>query len=375
MSQTKKNNIKIISGLIIGIVIIILCIINAVQGRKMGFKVTSWDNYYDENNIKFFYENPKNEKINQLNSDYKVKEYVNAGESEIEKILKTIDILDNIIQIDDVEDTNITSGIDILNSLEGRKKVSIKDASIIERDLIEAAGFYSRTGSFRKKDSQFEEKKADYTVIEYWSMDQQKWVMIDFQDKGYFTHGDEKLSAVEVMNQDLKDMAYLGNTTQSEYKNMIKHYFSSYSLAIDNTIKRDRSNTYVTYLSEKAIPELKYNKTFAPPSIFTKKKELFEKSPFNTELAEDQKAYLLVVPVPDKDTEKKQVKVKLLLSAFKDDKVIDSFYVRVNGSDFEKISQYKNIDCPKGKMKLELSLDGQNVIDTVEIDNQKENYS
>ncbi|WP_244834863.1 hypothetical protein [Clostridium sp. BJN0001] len=375
MDQTKANNIRIISGLIIAIVIIILCIINTIQGRRTGLKVISWDNYYNENNIQFFYENQKSDKIEKLNAAYKVSDFVGSESSEIEKVLKTVEILNSIVQIDDVADTNITNGADIITSLEGRKKVSLNDASIIERDLIYAAGFYSRIGTFRKKDSQFKEKEAQYNVIEYWSNEDQKWVMIDFRDLGYFSSADKKLSAVEVMNSEIKDISYLGNTSQNDYKNMIKKYLISYSLNIDNTIKKDKSNTQVTYLVDKAVPELKYNNAFAPPSIFTKKKELFEKSPFNSELQEDEKAYLLVVAVPDKDTEKNKLKVKLLLSAFKDDKIVNSFYIKVNDSDFENISKYKTIDLPKGKIKLELSLDGENVIDTVEIDNQKEDYS
>ena len=116
----------------------------------------------------------------------------------------------------------------------------------IERDMLLVSGFISRIGEFRKEEPQFEDMPS-YFVVEYWSQEYKKWIMIDFRDQGYFEKENNPLSAIEITDEKLKDLTYIGNDTQNNYRKKLSEYLSSYTIAIDNTLPMEHSNSYITY--------------------------------------------------------------------------------------------------------------------------------
>ncbi len=368
---------KKIKNRFIGILVFLICIILFfVHFSKINqvkeFEVLTWDNYYNENNITFFYDDENNEEIKSLDSTYKVKELLNESNEEIDKVLKSIDILNSICQYDDIDDLNQKSAYDILKNLGGRKKVSAKDMAIIERDLLASYGFKSRVGVYRMKDAAFE-PKYNYYVIEYWSNENNKWVMIDPLDRGYFRERDTLLSATEVMNKEFNPLFYVGKTKEKEYKKNFKKYLDSYSIQIDNTVKNNKSNTLITYIKNEKALEIKFKDKFAPPTIFTQDTKLFEKSPEDNRVGQDEKAYLILmekqdlVKITDNNQGKEQNKnsIFMILGAFKDGKIMDEYYLSTNNSDYEKIKKYKEVEIPKGETELNLSIDGINSISKI----------
>lgn len=368
----RNNKIKIIFGLLLVIAGIIFCFMNF--NSKKGINITTWNNYYNENNIIFFYDNVENERLSLLNSDYKVSEFVKDEKSEINKILKTVDIVNSLVESDDVPSKKINSGYDILAEKGETKKVSKKDMAIIERDLLASIGYDSRVGIFRKKNAQFT-SNSEYYVVEYWSQEYSKWIMIDFLDRGYFLDGDEKLSAMEVLTSNISDISYLGKSSQKSYKNKIKSYLDSYTLALDNTISGNKSNCYLTYIKDKEALEIKFKDKFAPATIFTEEKKLFEKSPFDKQVGTDEKTYIIMSQISDKNSVTKNNKssdsIKMVIGGFKDDKIMDSYYLNINDSGYESITKYKDIEIKPGINKIELSLDGTNPVSSVVIENNK----
>ncbi|WP_315078635.1 hypothetical protein [uncultured Clostridium sp.] len=367
MSKKIKNRLKAILVFLICIILFFVHFSKTNQVKEL--EVLTWDNYYNENNITFFYDDENNEKIKSLDSTYKVKDVLNESDNEIDKVLKSIDILNAICQYDDIDDLKQKSAYDIFKKLGGRRKVSAKDMAIIERDLLASYGFKSRVGAFKIKDAAFEDK-YNYYVVEYWSNENNKWVMIDPLDKGYFRERDTLLSATEVMTKEFNPLFYVGKTKEKEYKNNLKKYFSSYSIEIDNTIKNNKSNTSITYIKNEKALELKFKDEFAPPTIFTQETKLFEKSPEDNKVGQDEKAYLILMEKQDlvKITENNQGKdqgkdsIFMILGAFKDGKIMDEYYLSTNNSEYEKINKYKEIEIPKGETELNLSIDGVNSI-------------
>lgn len=372
-SRSNINKIKIILGILLLGSAIVMSILNAKNPK--GIDVVSWDNYYNENNIVFFYGNPLDEDLKRLDSIYKVNELVKGETFEIDKVLKTVDILDNIVECDDVKETEFRSGYKILLEKGESKKVSKRDMAIIERDLLAAAGLNSRIGIFRRDNAQFV-KNPEYYVVEYWSTQYNKWIMIDFFDRGYFLEGDNKLSSVEVLTKDLKRIAYLGKSSQKDYKNKIKEYLNSYSLPIDNTTSVSKSNSYITYVKDNNSVEIKLENKFLPPTIFTEELKLFEKSPFDKQIATDEKAYIILGKSSSKSNEnsyssKDKNAIRLVVGGFKDDKIMDKYYLNINDSGYEEVNRYKEIDLNQGVTKIDLSLDGINKTSSIVIDKGK----
>ena len=58
----------------------------------------------------------------------------------------------------------------------------------------------------------------------------------------------------------------------------------------------------------------------------------------------------------------------MLISAFKDDKVMKSFYLSINGSNFEEVEDYKEYVLEKGTTTIDLSIDGNTIISSVAIE-------
>ncbi|MBE6062408.1 MAG: hypothetical protein E7207_02345 [Clostridium butyricum] len=382
----KTNKIKIIVGILVMLGLPILLFYAKIKYSE-GVNIKEWDNYYNENNIVLFYESAKNEKNIELNEKYQISDYVSNEETEFDKVIKCTNIVKSLIEKDDVSETGLNSALDIFEKKGDLKKVSFKDAAIIARDIINSIGVKSRIGVFRKRDAQHQ-NNYEYYVIEYWSSELNKWIMIDFLDQGYFSKDDIKLSAIEVLNCNLRKTPYLGNTSQQDYKNNLNKYLDSYSINIENSNEKKRSNCTLTYIKNDDALQIKFKNKYPPISIFTKESQLFEKSPFNDLRKNDEKAYLLVgatmltedkgensynnekeISAESKDAKnKKVVGDKLIISAFKDGKVINSFYLSINGSAFEKIDGCKERVLEKGKTKIDLSIDGTTTVSSVVIE-------
>lgn len=378
MSILNKNRFKILCGIFLLTGGILLTIMNLISNK--GVEIVKWDNYYNENNIVFFYEDHINEKLDLINSTYGIKEQVNSEKSEINKVLKAFDIVRSKISVANVENTGLNNGYDILSMKTQSNKTSFRDMAIVARDFLNCLGIRSRIGVFRKGQTKYH-SDVEYYVIEYWSTEDNKWVMVDFSDGGYFEDDkSNKLSAIEVINSNIKKVSYMGNTSQLDYKNNISKYFDSYTLSIENSSEKKRSNCNVTYIKNESAVEYKIKNVFTPPTVFTKETKLFEKSPFDKLVGSDEKAYLLVCgsisnneeedknPNNKKTKEKEKKENNIFVAAFKDDKVLKSYYLNINGQGYEQVENNKEVKLENGSNTIELSLDGQNTMTSVVIE-------
>lgn len=371
MSVLKKNRFKILCGILLLVGCVILTIINSISNK--GVKITEWNNFYNENNIVFFYEELPNEKLELLSSTYKINDNVADSTTELDKVMKIMGTVRNIITIDSIDNTDLNNGYDILSRKTQSNKASFKDFAIVSRDFLNSLGIISRIGVFRKGNSEYH-SDIEYYVIEYWSTEYNKWIMIDLKYGGYFEEDDRKLSAVEVINSDMNKISYIGDASQLDYKNNIAKYFDSYSLAIENSSQKRRSNCNVTYIRDDSAVQYRIKNSFAPPTVFTKETKLFEKSPFDKFVGSDEKAYILVCGAISHNQDESENKKRdskensVLIAAFKDDRVLKSFYLNINGKGYEEVEENKEIELEKGNNIIELSLDGQNTMTSVTIE-------
>ncbi|MCR6515125.1 hypothetical protein M4I33_09630 [Clostridium sp. LY3-2] len=374
-------------------VILLLIIIGLVlfyflsYGKNRGLRIVKWNNFYEGKSIELFYEPLRkslslNEKLLRLGNLYKVSEIASKEDSEINKVLKTTEILKTIISPDDVVNTKYVNGYDILRSKGESKKVSKRDSAIILRDLILNLGYESRIGVFRKENPQFE-TSSEYYVVEYWSPKFNKWVMVDYMS-GTIPFKDKEpqgatdlLSAKGLSKVDFIDIK--GEEGDMKIRDF-KKYLSSYSIPIDNTLNRKYSNSYICYVTSDKDVDFIASGSYIPPTVFTKNKELLDKSPFGEKEKDDSKAYLIFMkksienkPEENKsEEEKNKEKYEFIIDAFKNGSVIKDYYLNINGKGFEKIEDYKTYTFEEGVNTIELSLNGKDVESSVEIIRDKQ---
>lgn len=371
----RKNKRPIKTLILVGIILILgVYYINSYDKYK-GIKVVEWNNIYNENNINIFYEDlesEQNEKLAKLDSTYRIDEIIKEETKEIDKILKTVDILNSIVNYDDVADSVNSDGYSILKDKGENRKVSARDMAIIERDIMLIAGYNARIGVLRQDNPQLN-SNSSYYVVEYWSEEHGKWVMIDFRDKGYFLNGETPLSTVEVLNSDIKDITYVGQTEEKKYRKDIEKYLKSYSIPIDNTLINKRSNSYICYIKDEKNIELKGYNSFIPPTIFTMEEEMFNLKPGSVATKEDEGVYIILMkksPVVEKDKETVEDNT-FVLGGFQNSSILSEYYIRINNLEYEKVNMHKEIELPNGETKIEISLDGVNTVGSVVIVNEK----
>lgn len=346
----------------IGIFIIGVIIYISINNYKGDVVINNWDNIYNENSIVFFYSNKEDVKIKALDSKYNLTEKVKEEKDELSKAIKLTEILNDIITFDDVPNLNRINGFDILKDKEGSKKVSARDLGIIYRDFLSSLGYKARVGEFKKNSTIFSKDK-NYYVVEYWSKEYNKWVMIDFIDRGYFDKEGFPCSSLEILNGDMRTFNYTGITTRKDYIPKIKNFLKGYIINIDNTTDMSKSNSYLSYIKDKSDIDLKFKGSFIQPTIFTESEELINKNPIDITKVNDEKAYIILMKKQLDDSEESS----FIIAGFKDGKVLEEYYINNNDIGFKKINNYTDMSLKKGKNKIELSLDGKNTISTIEI--------
>ena len=238
--------------------------------------------------------------------------------------------------------------------------------AIIERDILLAAGFVARVGEFRKETPQFQ-KNPSYYVVEYWSKKDNKWIMLDFKDKGYIEKDGVKLSSIEVLGEKLKDLTYIGNSAQNDYRKKISKYLSSYTVAIDNTISMKRSNSYLTYCSSEKDIDMKIENDYFPSTIFTTEKTLFTLSPDTKANGKDSSTYIILI----ESLWNLQIVMFMLLVHLRNGSTIKDYYLKINDGEMKKIDRYEEVELVEGTNKIELSKDGVNILKKIVIERDK----
>lgn len=361
MRRIKKTSKLILIILIV--VIVLVLIFNNKYNKELS--VEKWNNIYNENNINFFYSNEDYDKIKILNYNYNLEEKVKDEKDIVKKAIKVSEVLNEIITFDDIPSSNKINGFDILKEKNGSKKASARDLGVIYRDFLQSLGYTARVGEFKRTNVNFSKEKS-YYVVEFWSKEYNKWIMIDFIDRGYFDNKDFPCSAMDLLELDIRNLNYTGNSKRSDYIPMLKKTLYTYTISIDNTSKMEKSNTYITYIKDEDDISLKFKGNFLPPTIFTKNKDLMSKNPIESSVLEDEKAYIILMKKQEKDEDTSKTN-SFIIGGFKDGKILDEYFIREKEGEFIRVKRYKDIILTEGNNIIELSLDGKEVISSIEI--------
>ncbi|GAB6167576.1 lipoprotein [Clostridium carnis] len=362
----KFKRVMKISILVLIIILGFKFLIERSFGEKL--KVKKWDNIYNESNIVYYFSNEKDTKVKVLNDMYKIKSNIKGEKGLLNKALKVVDILQDTVEFDDVDNSKGINGYDILKEKNGAKKVSARDMAIIYRDFLSSVGFTARIGEFRNINTK-SSKQNSYYVVEYWSEEDNKWIMIDFIDRGYFDVEGFTCSSMEVLDGEIRNFNYTGKSDRKDYIPKLKKSLYTYTIMIDNTFDMQKSNSYITYIKNVQDISLKFKGGYIQPTIFTENKDLINKNPIDNIIGKDEKAYLILLKKSeDSNRNNEEEAESFVVGGFKDGKIMDKYYVRESSEEkFREVSKYSDILIKKGRNTIELSLDGENVISMIEV--------
>lgn len=326
---------------------------------KEKYEIKLWDNIYNGDSIALFYEEGKDLRIEMLRAIYNL-DKIAKEDDEIKYILKIVEAAGEVVTLGDVNDTKALNGYDIIRLTGEKKTVSEKDMSIIIRDFITSAGYNARIGEIRcsKKD---EDKYDRYYIVEYYSDKYKKWIAIDIVDGGYFTFENTPCSGVELVERKKTELKYIGNISSEEYFSNKKNLFKSYTIMIDNTVDRIKSNSVITYITSKEDIALTYGDETLMPTIYTENTALFTQSPEVELVTKDDKAYIILMKSEEEDVE------RFVVGGFKDGSIMDEYYVGRNDGSFEKVNEYFEVELIKGENMISISCDGINEDARIEI--------
>lgn len=326
---------------------------------KEKYEIKLWNNIYNGDSIALFYEEESDLRIEMLRALYNL-DKIDKGDDEINYILKVSEVASKVVTLDNVDDTKALNGYDIIRLIGEKRIVSAKDMAIIVRDFITSVGYDARIGEIRcsKKD---EDKYDIYYIVEYYSNKYNKWIAVDIVDGGYFTFENTPCSGVELVEKGVSQLKYIGKVSSEEYFSDKKDLFKSYTIMIDNTVDRVKSNSVITYITSKNEITLTYGDKALMPTIYTENRELFTKAPNAEGEVEDDKAYIILMKSEEEGVE------RFVVGGFKNGKIMDEYYVGRSNGTFEKVNEYFELELIKGKNMISISCDGVNEDARIEI--------
>ena len=326
---------------------------------KEKYEIKLWNNIYNGDSIALFYEEESDLRIEMLRALYNL-DKIDKGDDEINYILRVSEVASKVVTLDNVDDTKALNGYDIIRLIGEKRIVSAKDMAIIVRDFITSVGYDARIGEIRcsKKD---EDKYDIYYIVEYYSNKYNKWIAVDIVDGGYFTFENTPCSGVELVEKGISQLKYIGKVSSEEYFSDKKDLFKSYTIMIDNTVDRVKSNSVITYITSKNEITLTYGDKALMPTIYTENRELFTKAPNAEGEVEDDKAYIILMKSEEEGVE------RFVVGGFKNGKIMDEYYVGRSNGTFEKVNEYFELELIKGKNMISISCDGVNEDARIEI--------
>lgn len=340
--------------------------------KSKGVLVEKWDNIYTGTNIKFYNEAFQTDYLKSLSHEYELSSKVDGVEKDMDKALKILEWTNEMFEFNKGSISGKEDAKSIMDTLKDGKKASDQDMSIVFTQALRAVGVQARIGEFKVKDSQFNKKDSSFYISEVWSKDLNKWVAIDVANNACFYKDDISLSAIELLKSDIDTIGIKKSKNLGKYKKEMTKYLYSYSIPIDNNfIGIKKSNSFISYLPEGNLPEIKGLKSYENPSLYVNRTELFEISPYKeyaNDKSDDKPTFILMKkdPLTDKNEE-----LQFVVGAFKDSSMVKEYYASINGLEYYKVNQYFDLKIKTGENKIILSEDGKTPVREIIINYKK----
>jgi len=369
----KKSNL-IIRLLILAIITMAIVFWNyktrtALSSKQIGLSVTKWENFYGGDNIHFYYLSPQNENLTKLKNKYGLTKLINSKADQLENSIKIMEYINENVEASGESMTSDKNAFEIMEAAFNGSKISDNDYVDMYEECLASVGIDVRIGILRNTDKK-SKAKSYYNVCEVWSDKHNKWIMIDGVNGCYMKENGVPLGAIEIITKGIEKVQIaIIKDTDKYIKNMSK-YYESYSIAIDNNkYGAPKSNSEITFLKEKQLPEIQTKEGFNKPTIFVNKQTVFNISPKvkYIDTATD-KIPTLIFAKKDLKNDEKGV-YNFTVGAFMNSYMVPKYFLKINGSDYIEVQTFFDLKIIEGVNNIKLSLDGKTLAREVIIEN------
>ncbi|MCJ7687772.1 MAG: hypothetical protein MUO60_00360, partial [Clostridiaceae bacterium] len=357
----KKNNI-------LGRILILIIIIAAVILWNFKFKngvvqegliITKWDNFYNGDNIHFYYMNPQNENLVKLNVKYGLNNLIDNKADELDNSIKIMKFLNEKVKAKSTSMSSYKNTLEIMEVAFDGGEISDSDYVAMYEECLASVGIKARRGILRSTDNKIK-GKSYFNICEIWSDKYKKWIMIDGVNGYYMEKEGIPLGAIEIINMGIEKVEIYDLKDTSKYIKSMKNYYESYSIYVDNNKYGElKSNSQITYLKDKQLPKIETKEGFTQPTIFVNSPKVFNISPkIQYENGGKDKVPTLIFAKKDLKNDTKEVQ-NFTVGAFINSYMLTNYFISVNGSDYKKVDTYFELQIIEGTNSIKLSQDGK----------------
>jgi len=330
-----------------------------LNSRADGLKITKWDNFYEGDNIHFYYLNTQNENLSKLKVKYGLSKLIDAKGDQLDNSIKIMKFINGKVKAESTAMTSDKNALEIMLGAASGNKISDSDYVTIYEEFLASVGINVRRGVLRSTDDKVK-GKSYFNVCEIWSDKYNKWIMIDGVNGYYMTEADNPLGAVEIINKGIGKVKIATLKDSSKYIKNMSSYYESYSISVDNNKYGElKSNSKITFLKQGEFPRLETKEGFIQPTIFVNKQEVFKISPKKEYVNTDkEKIPTLIFAKKDLKNDTKEID-NFTIGAFMNSYMVPKYFVKINGGDYIKVDTFFNLQLVKGTNTIKLSQDGE----------------
>mgnify|MGYP001614784256 FL=1 len=330
-----------------------------LSSKDAGIKITKWDNFYIGDNIHFYYLDSQNENLSKFKTKYGLNKLIDNKDDQFDNSIKIMQFINGKVKARTASMTSDKNALEIMEIALDGNEISDGDYTIMYEECLASIGISVRRGVLRSTDKKVK-GKSYFNVCEIWSDKYHKWIMIDGVNGCYMREKDIPLSAIEIVNKGIEkvEIADLKNT--SKYIKNMSSYYESYSISVDNNkYGKLKSNSKITYLKEKQLPNIETKEGFIEPTIFVNNPQVFNTSP-TVEYVNKSKDKIptLIFAKRDLKNDTKGVE-NFTVGAFMNSYTLPNYFISVNGSDYIKVDTFYDLQINKGINSIKLSQDGK----------------
>ena len=329
------------------------------SSNQEGLSITKWDNFYGGDNIHFYYLTPQNENLTNIKNKYGLTKLINSKADQLDNSIKIMEFINENVKASSESMTSDKNAFEIMEAAFNGSKISDNDYVAIYEECLASVGINVRTGILRSTDKK-NKGKSYFNVCEVWSDKYNKWIMIDGVNGCYMKENGVPLSTLEIITKGIaKTQIALIKDTKKYVKNM-STYYESYSISIDNNkYGAPKSNSEITFLKDKQLPEIETKEGFIKPTIFVNNPTVFNISPkiVYVDTAKD-KVPTLIFAKKDLKNDEKGIE-NFTVGVFMNSYMVTKYFLKVNGSDYIEVETFFDLKIKEGVNNIKLSLDGK----------------
>jgi hypothetical protein len=361
----------------LGIILILIIIVAAVTMWNFKFKnaigkegliITKWDNFYNGDNIHFYYLNPQNENLLKIKTKYGLNKLIDNKSDQLENSIRIMKYINSNVKAKSTSMTSDKTTLEIMEVAFDGGEISDSDYVAMYEESLASVGINVRRGILRSTDNKVK-GKSYFNVCEIWSDKYKKWIMIDGVNAHYMKQDGIPLGAVEIIDIGIEKVEINDLKNASKYIKNMRNYYESYSIYIDNNKYGElKSNSQITYLKIKQLPKIETKEGFTQPTIFVNNSKVFNISPkIKYENTNKDKGPTLILAKRDLKNDSKEVQ-NFTVGAFINSYMLTEYFISVNGADYIKVDTFYEMQVAYGLNSIKLSQDGKNLSKEVVIE-------